>query len=177
MKIIRSLFVLPSTKAFALRGDYVPRLSVCPPPLHHRTLGRPALTLALSLSLFLSSYFNFNFNLSTSTSTSTSTFITFITFSTFIDLFSLTLTLTLTLTLLPRFLASSLTYSLTHLLTYLLTYSLTHSLTHSLTYFFSCLSFGRGMRGPRAGSRQKQHSTAARITVIIYTTMTKQNKL
>ena len=32
------------------------------------------------------------------------------------------------------------------------------------------------MEGPQAGSRQRQHSTAVRITVIIYTTKTKQNK-
>ena len=36
------------------------------------------------------------------------------------------------------------------------------------------ISFGRGMKGPRAGSRQRQHSTAVRMTVIIYTIMTKQ---
>ena len=32
------------------------------------------------------------------------------------------------------------------------------------------------MKGPRAGSRQRHRSTAARITVIIYTTMTKTDK-
>ena len=32
------------------------------------------------------------------------------------------------------------------------------------------------MKGPRAGSRQRQHSTAVIITVIIYTAMTKLNK-
>ena len=35
----------------------------------------------------------------------------------------------------------------------------------------SC-SFGRGMKGPRAGSRQRHHSTAVRITVTISTTVT-----
>ena len=38
--------------------------------------------------------------------------------------------------------------------------------------FFS-LFFGRGIKGPRAGSRQRQHSTAVRITVTIYPSMTK----
>ena len=37
-------------------------------------------------------------------------------------------------------------------------------------------AFGRGMEGPRAGSRQRQHSTAVRITVTIYSTMTKLNR-
>ena len=40
---------------------------------------------------------------------------------------------------------------------------------------FSFLSFGRGKKGPRAGSRQRQHSTAVRITVTMYPTMTKLN--
>ena len=34
------------------------------------------------------------------------------------------------------------------------------------------LSFGRGLKGPRTGSRQSQHSTTVRITVIVYATMT-----
>ena len=38
------------------------------------------------------------------------------------------------------------------------------------------LSFGRGMKGPRAGSRQRQHSTAVRITVTIDPTMTKTER-
>ena len=42
-----------------------------------------------------------------------------------------------------------------------------------LTLRRSFFSFGRGMKGPREGSRQRQHSTAVRITVTIYPTMTK----
>ena len=43
----------------------------------------------------------------------------------------------------------------------------------SLSLFLSLfLSFGRGMKGPRAGSRQRHHSTAVRITVTISTTVT-----
>ena len=49
------------------------------------------------------------------------------------------------------------------------------SLSPLLSSLFS-LSFGRGMKGPRAGSRQKQHSTAVRITVIIFTIMTTERK-
>ena len=57
--------------------------------------------------------------------------------------------------------------------------SLSLSVSPSVSFFFrsSPLSFGRGLEGPRAGSRQRQHSAAVRITVTIYTIMTKQNKL
>ena len=37
---------------------------------------------------------------------------------------------------------------------------------------FLCLSFGRGLKGPRTGSRQRQHNTAMRISVIVDATMT-----
>ena len=58
-----------------------------------------------------------------------------------------------------------LSYSL-HSLTLLLSYSLTPLLPHSLSFFWT------RNEGPRTGSRQRQHSTAVRITVIIYTIMT-----
>ena len=41
---------------------------------------------------------------------------------------------------------------------------------------FSPFSFGRGVKGPGRSHVKKQHSTAVRITVIIYTIMTKLNK-
>ena len=79
---------------------------------------------------------------------------------------------------LPLFLSFSFSFSFSFSpslsLLLFLSFSFSFSLYLSLSLSFS---FGRGMEGPRAGSRQRHHSTAARITVIIYTTMTKQKQL
>ena len=78
-------------------------------------------------------------------------------------------------------LSFSLSFSLFH--SFILSFSHSFILSFSLfsvslsLYSLSFLSFGRGMKGPRAGSRQRQHSTAVTITVIIYTIMIKLNKL
>ena len=78
----------------------------------------------------------------------------------------------------PLPLLSSLPLSLSLFLSFSFSLSFFLFFLFFLFFFFSLsLSFGREMRGPRAGSRQRQHSTAVRITVIIYTTMTKQIKL
>ena len=52
-------------------------------------------------------------------------------------------------------------FSLSVSLSFSLSLSLFLSLSLSLTLSFS-LSFGRGMRGPRTGSRERHHSTAVR---------------
>ena len=44
---------------------------------------------------------------------------------------------------------------------------------HSHSHSHSLSSFGRGMKGPGRGHVKRHHSSAVRITVIIYTTMTK----
>ena len=66
----------------------------------------------------------------------------------------------------------SLLSPLSSLLSHSLFLSFSHSLTFSVSLSHSFLSFGRGMKGPQAGSRQRHHSTAVRITVTIYPTVT-----
>ena len=84
------------------------------------------------------------------------------------------------LPLLP--LSHSLSLSLSLFLSFLLSFScslllsLSLSLTCLLPLSYSLLSFWTRNEGPRTGSRQKQHSTAVRKTVIVYaTTTTEQN--
>ena len=62
----------------------------------------------------------------------------------------------------------SLSLSLSHSLTLTLTHSHSHTLTHSLSLTPSLSFFWTRNEGPRTGSRQKHHSSAVRITVMIF---------